>query len=198
MQSLRSEEIEETFFSFLTLFSNRLSQLLGPRMQVIVSNMEGTKDFDKLWLAWEPKSRWKTLMDQSILSFSTPYWCKDFAYSSSIQRTLNVHSSYVHFCFCPLTWILVLHSPHASTQQFRTSTPGHLIGGLKKHCNHYLLDFPYFFCLFFREMSLSICLIHLITSLTGYDKIKFTWNHSYSNYPPTELVLKGNNSHLQR
>ena len=51
---------------------------------------------------------------------------------------------------------------HSSTQKLRTS-PGHLIDGLKNIT----------FCLFFTEMTLSISLIHLIITLTWYDKITY-------------------------
>ena len=243
MQSLYSEKTEKKLL--LNSFLSSLSQFLGPRTKfAVMSDLEVTKDFDKLWLAWEPQSTRKTFLfvfksllnllqyclfffnvlvfwlqvmwdltsptrdgnhlpwterqspnqwtagksQEGRLWWVTSYWHTHFIYNSSIQRTLSVLSSYVCFSFCPLTWIPVLHLPlfHTETQDFN-SRP--FDWWIKKH---YLRDFPYFSCLFFREMTLSISLIHLIIILTWYDKITYIWNHSYSNY----WSIQGSNSHL--
>lgn len=52
-----------------------------------------------------------------------------------------------------------------------TSTPGHLIGGLKNTISAIYLTPPLLFFYFIKEMALSISPIHLIISLTRYAEI---------------------------
>ena len=102
------------------------------------------------------------------------------------------HSVFFHFMFV----FLSVHSPgslcctlllfHTETQDFN-SRP--FDWWIKKH---YLRDFPYFSFLLFREMTLTISLIHLIITLTWHDKITYIWNQSYSNY----RSIQGSNLHL--